>query len=156
MRIGELAAALGVSADTVRFYEREGLLPPARRRPNGYRDYSSGEIDHLRLLIDLRRLDVSLDEAARIAGWCHSGHCAEATDALPGVIGRQRRQIRERIDGLVALDARLGELERHLRMRGKPRLPLVAEAGPCCSAAAAVGGVAAGTCACCAPVARAN
>ena len=40
MRSGELAAAAGVSADTVRHYERIGLLPPSRRRANGYRVYS--------------------------------------------------------------------------------------------------------------------
>jgi DNA-binding transcriptional MerR regulator len=69
MRIGELATNLGITPDTVRFYEREGLLPRARRRDNGYRDYTAAEVGHLRLLIDLRRLDVPLDEAARIAGW---------------------------------------------------------------------------------------
>lgn len=44
MRIGEVAARAGVSADTVRHYERLGLLPPAPRRPNGYRDYSESAV----------------------------------------------------------------------------------------------------------------
>lgn len=149
MRIGELATSLGVTPDTVRFYERQGLLPRARRRSNGYRDYTPGEVDHLRLLIDLRRLDVPLEEAARIAGWCHSGHCAQSTEALPTVIAGRREAIRDRIAGLQALDARLGALERHLG-RGTRRLPVIDAAAPCCEAAAAVEGAVTSSCGCCA------
>ena len=68
MRIGELARAVGVSTDTVRFYERSGWLPRASRRDNAYREYGAPDVEHLRLLIDLRRLDVPLEDAARIAG----------------------------------------------------------------------------------------
>ena len=39
MRIGELAKSAGVTPDTIRYYEREGLLPLADRTPSGYRDY---------------------------------------------------------------------------------------------------------------------
>ncbi len=86
MKIGELARELGVSADTLRFYERSGLLPRPRRRENGYRDYGPMELERIRLLLDLRRLDLPLDEAARLAGWCQSGHCAETTVELPQAI----------------------------------------------------------------------
>jgi predicted site-specific integrase-resolvase len=41
LRVGELAAAAGVAADTVRYYERAGLLPPPARTPGGYRAYDS-------------------------------------------------------------------------------------------------------------------
>ena len=58
MRIGELAATVGVSTDTVRFYERSGWLPRASRRDNAYRDYGQADVEHLRLIIDLRRLDL--------------------------------------------------------------------------------------------------
>jgi len=155
MRIGELAAAVGVTPDTVRFYEREGLLPNPRRRDNGYRDYSPDQAEHLRLLIDLRRLDVPLDEAARIAGWCHSGHCAASSEALPEIIGVRRAAIAERMAGLHALDARLVALERHLgRGSGGRRLPVV-DGSPCCEAAAAVEATAS-DCACCASPAPAH
>src|SRR6478672_13306897 len=104
MRIGELAREVGVSTDTVRFYERSGWLPRASRRDNDYRDYSEADVEHLRLLIDLRRLDIPLDDAARIAGWCHAGHCAKTTGELPRLIEARRADIANRIAGLEALD----------------------------------------------------
>jgi DNA-binding transcriptional MerR regulator len=147
MRIGELAREVGVSTDTVRFYERSGWLPRASRRDNAYRDYGAPDVEHLRLLIDLRRLDVPLEDAARIASWCHSGHCADATTELPRLIGQRRAEIAERIAGLEALDARLVGLLGHL---GRPqRRALAVVDGPCCEAADAVFGTAEGGCACC-------
>ena len=148
MRIGELARQVGVSTDTVRFYERSGWLPRAQRRDNDYRDYGEPDVEHLRLLIDLRRLDVSLADAGQIASWCHSGHCADATAELPRLIDERRADIADRIAGLQALDARLGGLQRHL---ARPRrvLQIVAATSPCCDAAEAVTTSEAGGCACC-------
>ena len=149
MRIGELAREVGVSTDTVRFYERSGWLPRASRRDNDYREYGDADVEHLRLLIDLRRLDLPLDDAARIAGWCHSGHCAESTAELPRLIAERRAEIAERIAGLQALDARLTGLLGHLE---RPRRSLAVLDGPCCDAAEAVVGSAESGCACCSPV----
>ncbi len=146
MRIGELAREVGVSTDTVRFYERSGWLPRASRRDNDYRDYGPADVEHLRLLTDLRRLDLPLDDAARIAGWCHSGHCADSTAELPRLIGQRRTEIAERIAGLEALDARLAGLLGHL---DRPRRSLAVLDGPCCEAADAVVGTTEGGCACC-------
>jgi DNA-binding transcriptional MerR regulator len=149
MRIGQLAAEIGVSADTVRFYERAGWLPSPSRRDNSYRDYSAADVDHLRLLIDLRRLDVPLEVAARIASWCHSGHCNETVTELPTVIAKQRAEINERIQRLKELDDRLADLETHLRKRRRA-LPMLAEGVPCCDAAAAVFESTDSGCSCCA------
>ena len=136
MRIGELASDLGVSSDTLRFYERSGLLPRPSRGENGYRDYSALDVERLRLIIELRRLDVPISDAARIAHWCQSGHCAETSAELPDLLGARRAVIHERIDGLRALDRRLAQLQRHLSLA---ELPLVGDSGPCCAAAAVIG-----------------
>ena len=146
MRIGELAREIGVSTDTVRFYERSGWLPRARRLDNAYREYGDADVEHLRLLIDLRRLDIPLEDAARIAGWCHSGHCADSTAELPALISQRRAEVAERIAGLQALDARLVDLLDHLR---RPRRSLAVLDGPCCEAADAVVGAAESGCPCC-------
>jgi DNA-binding transcriptional MerR regulator len=148
MRIGELARAVGVSTDTVRFYERSGWLPRADRADNSYREYGMADVEHLRLLIDLRRLDVPLEDAARMAGWCHSGHCGDMTAELPRLIGERRAAIADRIAGLQALDRRLIELSGHLE-RPSRSLPVVD--GSCCEAAGAVVGTETGGCACCSP-----
>ena len=153
MRIGELADRVGVQADTVRFYEREGWLPRPPRQGNGYREYAEADVEHLRLLIDLRRLELPLDEAARLASYCHSGHCADTSAALPALIAARRTELAERLGRLRELDARLADLERHVA-ESRPRartLNVLSSAAPCCDAAAAVTGIAEGGCACCSP-----
>ncbi len=161
MRIGELAERVGVPADTVRFYEREGWLPRPTRQDNGYREYADADVEHLRLLIDLRRLDLPLDEAARLASYCHSGHCADTTSELPHLIAERRTEVAERITRLRDLDDRLADLERHVATPAVQAAPtgtvarrdlaVLGEGGPCCDAAAAVTGVVEGGCACCSP-----
>ena len=154
MRIGELAQRVGVSADTVRFYERSGWLPRPARRDNDYREYAEADAEHLRLLIDLRRLDLPLDDAAQIATWCHSGHCTDTRTALPSLIAARREEVANRMAGLAELDARLAALERHLVRPGRT-LAVLEMAGPaatpCCDAAGAVLDSAEGGCACCPP-----
>jgi DNA-binding transcriptional MerR regulator len=62
MKIGELAAASGVSIDTVRFYERRGVLPTPERTESGYRTYTSATVDRLRFARRLQELGFTLDE----------------------------------------------------------------------------------------------
>jgi DNA-binding transcriptional MerR regulator len=149
MRIGELAQRVGVSTDTVRFYERSGWLPRPSRRDNDYREYGEPDAEHLRLLINLRRLDLPLEDAAQIASWCHSGHCSDTTSELPRLIAERRAVISDRVAGLQALDATLARLERHLHSR-RAALTVLASGAACCAAASAVTS-AEGTCSCCAP-----
>lgn len=47
MRIGQLARSVGVDTQTIRFYEREGLLPPPERQDNGYRIYTERHVERL-------------------------------------------------------------------------------------------------------------
>jgi DNA-binding transcriptional MerR regulator len=152
MRIGQLAERLGVSGDTVRFYERAGWLPSAPRQANGYRDYREEDVEHLRLLIDLRRMELPLDMAARLASWCHSGHCDQTTAELPRQLAEKRRQIADRIDDLRGLDERLAQLERHLAVATPKRreLAVLSLAAPCCDAAATISSGEPDSCAVCA------
>lgn len=62
MKIGQLAAEAEVTIDTVRFYERRGVLPPPERRPSGYREYSTDAVERLRLARALQQLGFTLDE----------------------------------------------------------------------------------------------
>jgi hypothetical protein len=92
-------------------------------------------------------MDMPLDSAARMATWCHSGHCELTTSALPGELAERRVDIAERIGRLLELDGKLAELQGHLSAEIR-ELPLVVGSGPCCSSAAAIEAVSAG-CTCC-------
>ena len=66
LRSGELARLAGVSADTLRHYERKGLLPPPRRSPNGYREYPPQAIERVRLVRRALTVGFTIDELARM------------------------------------------------------------------------------------------
>ncbi|GAB3407926.1 MerR family transcriptional regulator [Flindersiella endophytica] len=62
MKIGEVAKAAGVSVDTVRFYERRGVLPAADRKPSGYRTFAASTVERIQLAKSLQELGFTLDE----------------------------------------------------------------------------------------------
>ena len=62
VKIGEVARVAGVSIDTVRFYEQRGVLPPAPRRPSGYREYSTATVGRIQLARRMQSVGLSLDE----------------------------------------------------------------------------------------------
>ena len=62
MKIGELAKRADVPIDTVRYYEREGLIPPPIRRASGYRDYVDADVDRLRFMRRAKGLGFTLHE----------------------------------------------------------------------------------------------
>ena len=61
MKIGQLAAATGTQADTIRFYEREGLLPPPARSEGNFRLYDRAHVQRLAFIRHCRCLDMTLD-----------------------------------------------------------------------------------------------
>lgn len=62
MKINEVEAAVGVTKKNIRFYEEEGLIQPRREPGNGYRSYSQEDVERLRRIKLLRKLDVPLAE----------------------------------------------------------------------------------------------
>ena len=62
MKINEVEAAVGVTKKNIRFYEEEGLISPSREPGNGYRSYSQTDVERLRRIKLLRKLDVPLAE----------------------------------------------------------------------------------------------
>ncbi len=62
MKINEVEAAVGVTKKNIRFYEEEGLVTPGREPGNGYRSYSQADVERLRRIKLLRKLDVPLAE----------------------------------------------------------------------------------------------
>lgn len=68
MKIGELAKRADVPVDTVRFYEREGVIPPPMRRESGYRDYSEVDVNRLQFVRRAKRLGFTLSEVQDLLG----------------------------------------------------------------------------------------
>src|SRR4051794_38556969 len=66
MKIGQLADAVGVSVETVRYYERRGLLAPPVRTDAGYRQYDQGDVARLQLLLRAKQLGFTLSEIAEL------------------------------------------------------------------------------------------
>ena len=62
MQIGELAKSAGVPIDTVRYYERNGILPAPRRRPSGYRSYGAADVARLRFIRRAKALGFTREE----------------------------------------------------------------------------------------------
>lgn len=66
MRAGELARLAGVSADTLRHYERKGLIAKPRRSANGYREYPSDALERVRLIRAALSVGFTIEELGRI------------------------------------------------------------------------------------------
>jgi DNA-binding transcriptional MerR regulator len=66
LRIGELAAEVGLTPQTIRFYETRGLLGPSERVGKGYRYYGEEEVARLKKLQGLQALGLSLDDIAHV------------------------------------------------------------------------------------------
>jgi len=109
MKIGELAAAANLSVETVRFYEKQGLLPAPVRRDNNYRRYDEGALQRLRFIGNCRALDMSLDEVRTLLGFIDHPHAdCSPVDAL---VADHLRHVRERMAELKALEKQLKLLQ---------------------------------------------
>ena len=93
MKIGQVAEEAGVSVDTVRFYERRGVLPAAERRPSGYREFTPAAVERIRTAKALQELGFTLDE---VVDALHShGTCEDERWRLEVVIDRFDTKIAE-------------------------------------------------------------
>lgn len=96
MKIGEIANAAGVTTSRIRFYEKRGIIAPAARGPNGYRDYPEDLIALLRFIEQAQGLGFTLREIAsvEVRSGPHPISCAEAIGLLAGK--------RDAVDALIA------------------------------------------------------
>ena len=111
MRIGDLAAATSIPVETIRFYEREGLIPKARRADNNYRVYGAAHAERLAFIRHCRNLDMTLDEIRSLLRLREqpARDCAEVDALLDEHIGHVKQRIRE----LRALEKDLKLLRTH-------------------------------------------
>jgi len=103
--IGTLAREAGVAVDTVRYYERCGLLPPAQRRASGYREYTRADVQRIGFIRNAKSLGFTLDEIRELFQL--------ETDRDHGV-QRIKQRAQKRLDHIRNNIARLLEIERRL------------------------------------------
>jgi DNA-binding transcriptional MerR regulator len=97
MRTGELAAAAGVNVQTLRYYERRGLLPEPRRTLGGYRQYDDDAVALLRVVKAAQRLGFTLDEVTELLDAARRRH------PTPDLQQRARAKLAEVEDRMVDL-----------------------------------------------------
>jgi DNA-binding transcriptional MerR regulator len=110
LRIGELAERCGVSADTIRYYERIGLMPKAARTPAGYREYGESAIGQVRLVRNALHFGFSLKQVTAFLGVrraggapCRNVHAAgvnilEAIECRIAELTESRETIRQTLE----------------------------------------------------------
>ena len=109
MKVSELAQRAGIAPSAVRWYESVGILPPATRQPNGYREYADDDLARLRLVVSLRRLGLGPEDAGRMARLCLER--GQVDRDLAPLIAVQRQAIARQRDDLDRLDGELIDLE---------------------------------------------
>lgn len=123
MNIGELASDAGVTAKTVRYYERIGLIPLADRRANGYRDYGRSDVAVLQFIARARGLGFSLEEVRNLLTLWHDKDRASA-DVKALALGHIR-DIETRIAKLESVKRTLQDLTRECHGDAQPDCPIL-------------------------------
>ena len=107
MQIGELARAVGVNIQTIRFYERENLLPAPPRTASGYRDYSKRDLDRVLFIRRNHQIGFTLTEVRELLD-LHA-----ALESMPRPLRRKPKQVKS----IIALGRqRLGEVNAKIGM----------------------------------------
>lgn len=120
LTVGQLARRTGVSPDTVRYYERVGLLPKTERTSSGYRSYDESHVERLQIVKGAQRVGLRLREVRELLEVMDRGLCP---------CGHAESLIRERLGEIDQEVSRLAELRGQLA-RLVERLPDPPTGGP--------------------------
>lgn len=121
MKIGELSRSTGTAVETIRYYEREGLLPGTVRTEGNFRVYGAAHLERLQFVRHCRGLDMSLDEVRVLLRFKDdpASDCGDVNALLDEHIEHVSQRIRE----LRALEKQLKAL--------RDRCPASQDAGHC-------------------------
>tara|TARA_R100001244_G_scaffold86820_11_gene66555 strand:- start:26752 stop:27150 length:399 start_codon:yes stop_codon:yes gene_type:complete len=110
MRIGQLAKATGTKAETIRYYEREGILPAADRTDSNYRDYSDDHIAKLTFVRRARQLGFSMAQVRQLLAL--SDHEDKPCEQVDQLVQLQLGEVDHKIADLTLLRDELGQVLR--------------------------------------------
>lgn len=123
LTIGVLAEAAGVNVETIRFYQRKGLMQEPDRPLGGIRRYGETDRGRVRFIKSAQRLGFSLDEIAELLRLEDGAHCQEASSLAT----RKLMDVRERLADLSRMEKVLSELVGACNSRsGNVTCPLIA------------------------------
>ena len=126
--IGVFARAAGVNVETIRFYQRKGLLRKPPRPPGGIRRYGKAEVARVKFVKSAQRLGFSLDEVAQLLRLEDGARCSEAAD----LAALRLADVRSRLADLVQMEAALAALVGQCGTRGgSVSCPLIAALHAC-------------------------
>ena len=108
MRIGELGQATGVDVETIRYYEKAGLLPAPARHTNGYRAYAPLHVERLAFIRHCRALDISLADIQRLLAFV--AHPESDCRNIDQLIDAQLARVQARLQSMQALERQLTSL----------------------------------------------
>lgn len=108
MKIGELAKLTDCPVETIRYYEKEALLPPPARSEGNYRLYTQAHTERLTFIRNCRSLDMTLEEIRSLLGLRDSPQ--DQCESVNALIDEHIHHVKARIDGLLALQEQLIDL----------------------------------------------
>lgn len=112
LKVSDLAGETGVSADTIRFYERKRLLPRPQRTPSGYRQFDDAAVRRVRFIKGAQALGLKLSEIKELLdiqdrGSCPCGHTRKLVERRIGELDQEIRELqalRAELDSLKDLE----------------------------------------------------
>ena len=113
MKIGEMSELFKIPRETIRFYEREGLMLPANRNNNNYRSYSESHVERLRFIKNCRNFNMSHREIKKLIDLIDNNKAD--CELVEEVVLSHLSDIRENIEKLKRLEKDLVILQNHSR-----------------------------------------
>lgn len=125
MQIAEVAARSGVTARNIRYYESIGLVGPAGRAANGYREFGETDLQALRFIQRARNLGFSVEDTASLLDlWRDRGRSSSRVKSLAR---RHLEEIDRKIESLAAMRATIQHLVDRCHGDDRPECPIIDE-----------------------------
>lgn len=122
MTIAEVSQKYDITADTLRYYERIGLIPPVPRNKSGVRDYDEVSCGWVELMKCMRSAGVQIEALIEYVALYQQGDAT--VDARRAILAEQREQLKARMEEMRAslerLDYKIHRYDQGLMLRGKP------------------------------------
>lgn len=127
MKIGDAARQSGVSAKMIRYYESIGLLAPAPRRDNTYRDFDDRDVHDLRFIRRARSLGFSIEEISKLLALWRDKH--RSSREVKEIASAHIDELKQRIAEMQTMVSTLEHLSSHCHGDQRPDCPILADLG---------------------------